>query len=483
MRIAIDNKGLNACGFSDQLGKEIADRLSYLQAGHQHTNAYQNRLWDGRRRLITLNQNGNLHAPIGLAQAVIDIVDECETKYELVNNHISPNYKLGLRDKFDFQRLREYQGEAMNAMLEPRGSLGLIGRGILKMPPRSGKTLTAAAIIAKLDVRTLFIVPSTLLLYQAKEALTHALGEEVGIVGDGEWQVRDVTVATVQTLLSRRGDASKGIRPTREYVQLLREADLIVADECHHMSGDSEWRKVVQDSAAAYKIGLSATVFLDHNRECELGIIWLRAMAGDILFEISTSDLIESGYLVRPEIRLYPIREPDLRKRRWSSTLQREAIFTNEHRNQMIVRKTLELVAEGLGVVIISSRLEQTGAIARHLLATGLPFGRMTGQTSKEARDDLLERFRRGEIKAIVSTVLDEGVDIPEIDAVVIAEGGSDIKATFQRLRCMTPAPGKDKAVVVDFIDLTNPYFADHSMKRLAAYRSERAFKIRLVEK
>ncbi len=49
-------------------------------------------------------------------------------------------------------------------------------------------------------------------------------------------------------------------------------------------------------------------------------------------------------------------------------------------------------------------------------------------------------------------------------------------------MRNMTISEGKTTAVMVDFIDLTNPYFARHSKQRLKVYRSEEAFVIRAME-
>jgi superfamily II DNA or RNA helicase len=423
-----------------------------------------------------MTKDGRLRSPAGVAQEITDILLGHGIDATLIDRRRLPDYRLGL--SFDQGKLRPYQKDALLAATTPRGTLGTVGRGIIKMAPRSGKTVTAAAIIAALDVRTLFVVPSKFLLYQAAESLERDLGVQVGRVGDGEWTVRDITVATAQTLTIRRGENTKKCPASDEYLQLIRHADLIICDEIHHLSGDSEWRHVLQDSSAPYKLGLSATVFPDHDSETELGIIWVRASTGDLLVDISISDLIELGWLVPTSIYMPPVREPDLRGRRWSMKLYNDAVFRNEGRNQLVVDSVKKLVKNEKRVIVISNKLEQVAAITRLLNRTSVRFERMVGATSKEARDRLVARFKSGQIQAIVTTVMDEGVDIPEIDAVVVAEGGKDIKSTYQRLRCMTPREGKTCAIVVDFFDLTHAYFAAHSLQRLEAYKSERAFKV-----
>lgn len=788
-KIILDNRWIYAEGVSFKTIHAISRATSYLQAGYKHTSAFKSRQWDGRRKLITMSGSGILRAPAGLAQEVVDMIEGRGDTVVVEDRR----RRAGKRIEYGFSaKLRDYQEEAVDAATKPRGSLGLIGRGIIKLPTRSGKTVVAAAIISRLGARTLFITPSTLLLYQSQESLQRNLGVPVGIVGDGKWDPREVTVASVQTLVSRRGASTRADPSSPEFLQLLSSVDLIVSDECfpdgtmvgdrkiedvkvgdlvpsidpetmeivhgrvigtsrrvatglvalrlengvvlsptpnhpfwvwpgrwarasdltcddmvlyttydenetkpssilsympesdndfgetirsiqkngarlllsgvlnglpsknivgddgenqseicvgtddpkqpddaamgsrktesivardrletssagrkreaptncstqpcrgaeladrgrgtdsdgsqqwisdrlqnrhsepdaknsdrgrrsyaqlsgetgtgskkrgiphwvrvesvtlqksrsdcglgsvrnenyvnnlevdgnhtyiangvlvhncHHLKADI-WRNAIQEANAEYKIGLSATVFLDHERETELGAIWLRAATGDMLVDVSTSELIERGYLVRPEIRIIPIREPaDLAGRGWSKTLQNEAIFANPIRNQRIVKEAIALVREGLQTVIITNRIDQVNRICSMLDAgPGRDiYASLIGNDPQTTRQWVIDRFRNGELQILVSTVLDEGVDIPEIGAIINAEGGVDIKSTYQRLRCLTPAPGKTRAVVVDFLDMTHAYFAAHSRARIEVYRGEKAFRIRAL--
>lgn len=479
--LTLDNRSVILEDVPPKVAKALSKATSYLQAGYMHVPGFQAKYWDGRRRLVTMLKDGRLKAPAGLAQEVTEVLEARGVEVELVDNRKIPTHRLPIVGWNPKKKLRPYQEEAVRLVTTPRGSLGLVGRGILKLPPRSGKTVIAAAIIRELRVRTLFIVPSKSLLYQARDELAKCLGLDVGIVGDQVWQPGEVTVATIQTLQKRRGKNTKKEPAAAEYLDLLRQADLVFFDECHHLEAE-KWRKVMQDSGAAYKVGLSATAFIDHDSEVELGVIWLRACTGEILLDMSVSDLIEQGYLVETEVRMYPVRQPDLGKRGWSQRLQRDAILCNDYRNQLVVDITRELVQDGMRVVIVAGKLEQVGAVTRLLSQTQIKFARLVGQTSQATRDRDIKRFQAGQLRVLVGTVLDEGIDIPECDAIVNAEGGADIKATYQRLRNLTPCNGKTKAVCVDFMDLTHPYFADHSLKRLGVYRGERAFRVTVVQ-
>lgn len=480
MRILVDNRRVYLESCPLKLTKSLGQATSYLVKGHEFAPSFESGYWDGRKKLLTARRDGRISAPIGLAQEIVDLVGQDGEPYELVDVRSRPDPYLSMHQVWD--RLRPYQREAVDAATLPRGSLRTVGRGIIKMPPRSGKTLTSASIIARLGVRTLFIVPATSLLYQSQLALSEALEVEVGIVGDGIAEIRDVTVVTIQTLCDWRGDKSKEKpRPQNpRYRELLSSADLVVFDECHHLEAD-KWRQVMQDSNAPYKIGLSATAFLDHEAECELGVIWLRACTGDVLVDISVSDLIEMGYLVQPEVRIYKITTPDLGNRKWSSALQKAGILMNKARNAKIVEVTKELVESGEKVIVISNRHEQLNELCRLFDLVGVLYRKVIGEHEQAEREAAVSALVSGQVGVLISTVMGEGVDIPSVSAIVNAEGGSSVKATYQRLRCLTTCEGKERAIVVDFADLTHAHFARHFSERLAVYRGERAFKVRVA--
>ena len=457
--------------------KELIKQTSYLQAGYRHTAAWQGNYWDGRRRLVTMLKDGRLKVPAGLVQEAWDALVNAGLWIETVDKRKYPDAHIKFGWNADYA-LRPYQKNAVRKATKPYGPLNVVGRCILKLPPRSGKTVIAAAIIREFGIRSLVVVPSLHLLYQTRDALQKLIQCQVGVCGDSEWDPQDVTVASIQTLAKRRGKNTRSQPAAEDYLSLIRQSELVIWDEAHHLEAEL-WRKVMQDSGAAYKIGLTATAFLDHDKETELGVIWLRACAGEMLVDLSVSDLIEQGYLVKPFVKIYPVREPDdISKRGWSRRLHDMAILSNPVRNQLIVRVVGELVEAGRQVVVISNRLEQVGALGRLMNQTRIKFARLTGETPQTTRTRYIKRFQSRELNCLLGTVIGEGVDIPEIDAVVVAEGGQGIKATYQRLRCLTPCNGKESAVVVDFMDLMHPYFANHSLERLGVYRSERAFEV-----
>lgn len=468
MIIELTNNFINITNVPSQMLKILDEETSYLTSGHNFSPAFINGYWDGKIHTIKIQRNGDVIIPIGFLNIVKKIIKNNNFSFSLKSSFTEINKKkFNWNDKII---LRYYQKEA----IEKFCSKPNIGRGILKMPIRSGKTKTAAGIIKRLGAKTLFIVPSTMLLYQTKESLKTSLpGVRIGLIGDKEASEGDITIITIQSLSMLH---SKKKNTSKLYLSLINNYDMIIVDEIHKSGKGNVWRKVLLESKAKYRLGLSATVFFDSKKENETGVIWLRACCGDIKYEISTSKLIKDGYLIKQVVELYAITKPKLLGEPWSKKLRNEAIYENEYRNNIISRLAVRKTMDGLSVLIISNRLAQIDQISNMLTSYRTNHFILTGTTSKEKRKNFIESFRNGEVKILIGTVFGEGIDIPELECVIVAEGGKDIKSTIQRMRNMTLSEGKSKAILVDFYDTTNRYFTNHSINRIKTYESEDEF-------
>ena len=76
----------------------------------------------------------------------------------------------------------------------------------------------------------------------------------------------------------------------------------------------------------------------------------------------------------------------------------------------------------------------------------------ITHRTPKDERVEILNGFRKGRFKAIVSSqVLDEGIDIPDASIGIIMSGSGSVREYVQRLGRIL-RPSKDKAILYELI-------------------------------
>jgi superfamily II DNA or RNA helicase len=123
--------------------------------------------------------------------------------------------------------------------------------GILCAPTAFGKTVTAAALIARRGVNTLVLVHRTELLKQWQERLHAFLGAGkgvIGTIGGGKSKPTGKIDIAVMQSLSRQGETS----------ELVENYGQVIVDECHHLSAFS-FEAILKRARAKYVLGLTAT--------------------------------------------------------------------------------------------------------------------------------------------------------------------------------------------------------------------------------
>ena len=156
----------------------------------------------------------------GLYQYVIDIFEERGEEYKIIDNRIAwePNANFKLVDFIDEEKtipfkLRPYQEEIVS---------NASNREVIQAATGAGKTAMLAACVAKFNVKPVSIFADKLtLVTQLKEEIGKFLGEEIGMVGGGINDKRDITVYSIQS-------ASK---------EDVEDSKLILFDEC--LDGDT----------------------------------------------------------------------------------------------------------------------------------------------------------------------------------------------------------------------------------------------------
>lgn len=382
--------------------------------------------------------------PVGLVPRVkkflnskgyrVRVKDEREPGGEKLEVSWNPSYKL-----------RRYQQRAINKALKEK-------MGVLALPVGSGKTIVGLGIIGKLGLSAIIVVHTKELLYQWADKVREVLGVDAGIIGDNKWREGPVTVAMIQTLLSRGTE------------KLQREYGIVIFDECHRTSAAEKFYKLGLSLPQVYRFGLSATPW----RRVRGEEIKIEAVVGPIIYEVRAEDLIKEKFLSKPrfEVIKYNSEMPSFSER--YKELYEDMVMNNDARNRAIVEKAVELARKGHRVLIDVKRLEHGKILKEMLEKRGVRAEFLSSQSPN--RWEILEEFREGRIPVLVSTLLKEGVDIPEISAIILAGGGKSDIMTIQTIgRALRPKKGM-KAVIVDVQD-DDPLLFTHFIERQKALK------------
>jgi superfamily II DNA or RNA helicase len=466
--------------------KVLEKTCSYRVEGYMFSPAWRARVWDGREHLMKFSRSSGYTLPTGLAVSVARTLKKIGEPFTVKDRTVVRNK----RQPFELispDPTRGYQEEAIAEML----SSPFPGRGILKSPVRSGKTRMGGEMIARIGLPTIMTVPSKSLLHQTYDSFSSYFPNmTIGRIGDGFYEPRYITVATMQTLLKMRGreavkkkgkkKAKPAIPRDARYDELMTMFDVNINDEIHRLKGTGSWHEVAYEIDARYKIGLSATVYLDNDTEQSRGAIWMIATHGPMRVDIPVSRLVSEGFLMRQNVEIHKVRIPDFRGAGWSTTMRQRCIDTNSSRNRLIARLARDKVDQGLRVLVIARHREHISLLHEELEGVGLTVAVVHGNTTQSRREQAADDLSDGSVDVVVGNVFGEGIDLPAVEVVINAEGGKGDIQTVQRQRNLTISKGKKKAILIDFIDLTNETLEEHSLARLAMYRSEPSFKVRV---
>lgn len=445
-----------------------------------------------RRETIELEmplfERERLRYPTGLYSVLERIFIDNKISFEVLDCRNAPI--LGSSIDMQTKRLRDYQQETLENAIKSE-------RGVIKVATGGGKTVIAAAIVAKLNLKTLFIVYSVDLLKQTADEFSKMFGLEVGRIGGGECVIRQINICTIQTLYCAfdlkyeaiddenlfKEKINKSVFTRKEEIRkVVKDAEVVVCDECHRCTSNIYIQMMKLFENAYYRFSLSATPYKNKSIDKVLD-----AYSGKQICNISASYLIQRGFLVRPTIYMLDPNESYEYKfvEKSFKNVYDQYIVNNKTRNQMVVESTERLLELGKSVLVTVTRLSHGDILSEMLDKAGVKsIAFIKGDVDGDTRKDLINKVRNKKLDVIVgSVVCDEGIDIPALGAAVMAGGGKSLQRSLQRVgRTLRPYPSaenneKKEAIIVDFYDRIR-YLSGHSKKRLEIYGLEPEFKI-----
>jgi len=487
IQIVVTNVWSRIRGLKDITTIDALDRLtSFYVEGYQFTKAFkegyynkkQNRFvhWDGKKHLLTQR----MVFPTGLLPRVEGFLKRYKEEYEVLDQR--SKIKHGKPLKVKKYTPREYQQEAVDIAVKK-------GRGIIRAGTGSGKTLIMAMLAAHYNLPTVIYVVGKDLLHQFHREFSSILGSDIGIIGDGQCDIHKINICSVWTAAKSFGIKGKvslddedwnpdvlslSSERKQEIKNMVEQSLLVLFDEAHFLATDSLQSIFKISKSARFIFGASATPWREDGAD-----LLLESVCGPVIFDLPSSELIRQGWLVRPNIVMMRPSAIKTSSRNYRQ-IYGQAITNNDERNNMIIESARMLAAQGRKTLILVRHLSHGRFLADNLKDISAQF--VHGDVDSQQRNDLVKDLVTGRVGCLVaSSVFDVGVDLPELDALIMAAGGKSSSRTLQRIgRALRPHKDKKNAIIVDFIDDVK-YLKKHSVIRCAAYRSEPEFRLRFV--
>lgn len=423
-----------------QLPQALANRLIRL-AAFQNPEFYKAQamrlpVWN-EPRVIGCAENFPTHIalPRGCQEAAEKLLRENGIRCELRDERfVGEPLEVGFTGT-----LRPDQEEAATAILRQ-------DIGILCAPTAFGKTVTAAALIARRNTNTLVLVHRTELLKQWQERLRAFLGVGRGVIGNiggGKTKATGKIDIAVMQSLSRQGEAS----------ELVENYGQVIVDECHHLSAFS-FETILKRAKAKYVVGLTATPIRRDGRQ---PIIFMQC--GPIRHTAARPAGAPQTLEVIP--RYLPERIDLLA----DATIQDvfRHIANDASRIAAIADEIAEAFIQGHKILLLTERTEHLEAISAALEGRVQPLFTLHERMSKKQRAVLISELDALPAEAprvLLSTgkLVGEGFDHPPLDTLVLAMPIS-WKGTLQQYagRLHREHANKTRVCIIDFIDSGHP--------------------------
>jgi len=424
----------------DTLPPALANRLIRLAAFanpefHQ-AQALRLPVWN-KPRLIGCAENFPRHIalPRGCLDAIHELLHEnsigCEVQDERCDGQRLDVGFVG--------RLRDDQEQAVRAMLRS-------DTGILCAPTAFGKTVTAAALIARRGINTLVLVHRTELLRQWQERLQTFLDggkDMVGVIGGGKSRPTGRIDIAVMQSLHRQGETDL----------IVENYGHVIVDECHHLSAVS-FEAILKRVRARYVLGLTATPVRRDGRQPILFMQCgpIRHMAAEPAGAPQTLEVMP---------RYLPVRTS------FPDDIPIQEIFrqlaADEIRTTAIADEIAHAFEQGGKVLALTERTDHLDALHAALADRVQPLFLLHGRQSKKQRTGVISALNALDADAprvllASGRLVGEGFDHPPLDTLVLAMPIS-WKGTLQQYagRLHREQAGKQRVRIIDFIDAGHP--------------------------
>jgi superfamily II DNA or RNA helicase len=324
-------------------------------------------------------------------------------------------------------------------------------KGCIILPTGAGKTIIALHAILKTNTSTLVIVPTLNLMEQWFEALENILKvrNQIGKLGGGNEDIKSITITTYDSAYLKSS-------------YLGNKFEFLIFDEVHHLASD-KYSLIGEQFISPYRLGLTATIEREDGKHTNIYKLVGKIVFSKDFYELSQDNHLSKFKLKKIKVEMLPGEILQYKRRifQYNQLLKEAKIFYPIRLERLIIlsgnnsnlRKALLLRNEAVDIALNSyAKIVELEKILKHhatektiiftvhtklayIISDRFLVPVITHRTKNEERNDILEKFKKGLYRIIVTTkVLDEGTDVPDANMGIILSGTGSKREFVQRL-------------------------------------------------
>lgn len=416
--LTIGNSYSSITGLSLDQYKKLSIALSYtIQGAYGHFSLY------GPRRKSLLSKRSEF--PTGLLRYAYTFLEANKISWNTVENRFKP-ISQPLQSIFK-EKPYPWQVEAVEAAIKH-------SRGIISAPTGTGKSMSIALLILKLNVKTLIVVPSL----EIKRQMQEVLGS-----------ISNITVENIDST----------------NLKDLKDFDCLIIDEAHHVAAKT-YHKLNKTAWTGiyHRYFFTATPFRNEKEETML----FEAIAGEVIYRLDYKTAVEAKYIV--PIEAYYIEVPKQQTEAFLyAQVYKELVVDNIIRNAAITKLINILQVANKSTLCLVREIEHGKTLS---MLSNIPFVSGEDDNSK----DYIREFNSGELKCLIGTtgIIGEGIDTKPCEYVIIAGLGKAKSQFIQQIgRALRRYPDKESAKIIIIKDSSHKFTARHFNSQRAILKQE----------
>lgn len=340
--------------------------------------------------------------------------------------------------------LRPYQQEASDAAVQAfKNKIN----GLIVLPTGSGKSLVVADIASRISEPILILQPSKEILEQnyLKLASYGVMDISIFSASLNRKEIAHITFATIGSIMAR--------------IEEFDHFHHIIIDEAHAVNPKGGQYEEFIHRTQRIVIGLTATPYRLYSTMAGAMLKFITRtkprIFQKVIYHCQVADLLQQGFLAK--LKYYDISAINTNNLIPNSTgadyrddsVRKEYQRANFNDKLVSITNRLLHPKSGIprqGILVFTRFIEEA-----QYLADNIPNAEIvTGETPKREREDILARFKAGEIKVVANVgTLTTGFDYPELDTILIARPTKSLSLYYQIVgRAIRPYPSKEGWIV-----------------------------------